>query len=128
MPVYLLCFNRPISDKHASHYLGYADRDTERRIAQHRRGRAGAAFTTEAYRQGIPFVVANVWPDLGKEDERRIKQSKNHARYCRVCSGREWTMPRPRRVRHARKSTLEAPIGENIAETGMGRIRIHGAL
>jgi predicted GIY-YIG superfamily endonuclease len=83
--VYMLHFAAPLSGKHAYHYVGYAAKDTERRIDQHRMGQAGAVFTTEARRQGIPFQVAAIWQDCTPIDERSIKRQRNHKRRCPVC-------------------------------------------
>lgn len=116
--LYLLHYARPLSDGHKRyHYLGYAESDPERRIRQHRRGRAGAAFTTEAHRQGIPFEVAQIWPDKTREDERRVKQMKSHRRYCVLCTARVAVVPPPVHARNAPKCALEgsgAPLAPEV--------------
>lgn len=121
--LYMLHYERPLSDRHPRfHYLGYADENPERRIKQHRRGQAGAVFTTEAHRLGIAFSVAQIWPNMTKEDERRVKRMKSHRRYCSLCTTRVARVPPPVRIRNAPKCALEgsgATVGANVKlETG----------
>ena len=60
--VYLLHFDRPISDKHTcQHYLGYTA-DLPARLAAHRAG-TGARLCEVAKERGIGFVLARVWRD-----------------------------------------------------------------
>lgn len=84
--LYLLHFERGLTNGRNSHYLGYADADPEQRIKRHRQGH-GAAFAKEAKRQGIAFVVAGIWHDMTTADERRVKRQKHHRRFCRSCLG-----------------------------------------
>jgi len=94
--LYLLHYARPLANSHSGnrHYLGFAEHDVERRIQQHHTGQAGAAFTTQAYREGIAFDVAATWDGLTKQDERHAKRMKQLARYCPICRpGRTRTMP-----------------------------------
>lgn len=88
--VYLLHFDRPISDGHTTqHYLGYAD-DLAHRIQVHTRGRYngggnGCARLCEvAKARGISFTVARVWWG-DRSLERRLKSRKNARRLCPVC-------------------------------------------
>jgi predicted GIY-YIG superfamily endonuclease len=81
--LYLLCYDMPHPHGTSRHYLGSA-KDLDTRIAQHRSGR-GAAFTAEMKRLGIPFDVVRVW-DGTRDDERAMKLSHHHDRYCPRCA------------------------------------------
>lgn len=84
--LYLLCFERGLSGGGNSHYLGYASKSVNKRIAQHAAGTAGAVFTTEAHRQEIAFRVGGIWRGCTPRDERRMKNQKQHRRYCKLCT------------------------------------------
>jgi predicted GIY-YIG superfamily endonuclease len=82
--VYLLHFDRPISDRHTcQHYLGWA-RDLPARLAVHRAG-LGARLTQIAVERGIPFNVVASWPG-DRTLERRLKNRKHSPRLCPICS------------------------------------------
>jgi hypothetical protein len=81
--VYLLHFDRPISDKHtAQHYLGWS-RYLPARALAHLLGR-GARFTQVAHERGIPFVIAAAWPG-DRTFERELKRKKHASRLCPIC-------------------------------------------
>jgi predicted GIY-YIG superfamily endonuclease len=81
--VYLLHFDRPISDKHtAQHYIGWAYR-LDSRMRQHIKGR-GARFTQVANERGINFVIAASWPG-DRHYERTLKNKKHASRMCPIC-------------------------------------------
>lgn len=83
MTVYLLHFQRPISQAHtAQHYLGYTD-DLQRRIEEHRAGR-GSRLCEVAKERAIPFVVVRIWPG-GRTEERQLKRRKNAPKLCPLC-------------------------------------------
>jgi len=83
--VYLLHFERPISDKHTcQHYVGWA-KYLPSRIAAHLSGH-GARLTQVAIERGIAFTVARVW-EGDRYLERKIKNRKHGPRYCPICNG-----------------------------------------
>jgi len=87
MAVYFLQFEQPLGNPgnrrgQAQYYVGFCeDRpgQLQRRLAQHHAG-TGAAITRAAVERGISFDIVYVIPDATREDERRIKQQKNHRR------------------------------------------------
>lgn len=84
--VYLLHFERPISDTHTcQHYVGTAD-DVEERLAEHKAGR-GARLCQVAKERGIDFVLVRTW-EGGRAKERQIKKWKMSNRLCPICSER----------------------------------------
>lgn len=85
--VYLLHFNRPISEKHTcQHYLGYGD--GPERIAVQRQGGPNAARLCQvAKERGIGFVVARIWADGDRTLERQLKKRKAGPRLCPRCNG-----------------------------------------
>lgn len=81
--VYLLHFDRPISDRHtAQHYIGWAFH-LGSRIEQHLKGK-GARLTQVARERGIGFVIAETWPG-DRYFERRLKDRKMGSRLCPIC-------------------------------------------
>ena len=87
--IYLLHFDRPISEKHTcQHYLGFTSRRLFVRIGEHRQGlRSAARLTQVAKERGISFKVVRTWRGT-RNDERRLKNGKNAARYfCPICRG-----------------------------------------
>ncbi len=81
--VYLLRFDRPISEGHTTqHYLGYT-RDLPARIEAHKTGQ-GARLCQVANERGIAFKVARIWRG-DRELERQLKRRKCHRRI-----GRGW--------------------------------------
>lgn len=86
--VYLLHFERPISDRHTcQHYLGYTSRQLRKRIADHRAGR-GARLTQVAKERGIQFICVRTWSNGSRGLERRLKNRKNSHDLCPVCQGK----------------------------------------
>ena len=83
--VYLLHFNKPISDNHTcQHYTGWAE-DLDRRLACHRSGN-GARLTEVASDLGIDFELVRAWKG-SRTDERRLKNAKCAPRFCPYCGG-----------------------------------------
>ena len=83
--VYLLHFDKPISDKHTcQHYIGWTLHLPSRAIA-HMRG-YGARLTQVAQQRGIGFVIAATWPG-DRHLERRMKNRKSAPRFCPLCLG-----------------------------------------
>lgn len=81
--VYLLHFDRPISDKHTTqHYIGWAKYLPSRALA-HMRGQ-GARLTQVAVERGIGFVIAQTWPG-DRTLERKLKNRKSAPRFCPIC-------------------------------------------
>lgn len=82
--VYLLHFDRPISDKHTTqHYLGSAD-DLFQRIGQQRAG-TGARLCQVAKERGIGFTVARIWSNKPRAFEYELKARKNAPKLCPIC-------------------------------------------
>ncbi len=81
---YLLHFERPYA--HAQHYLGFAEQSVQRRITRHRKG-LGSPLVAAVVATNIPFVVARVWPDNSRSDERRLKNRGSSSRHCPICRG-----------------------------------------
>lgn len=85
--VYLIHFERPISDKHTTqHYLGYA-KSLKSRIAEHKAG-VGARLCQVALERGIGFEVVRTW-EGGRDLERKLKNRKNAPCLCPVCSAKK---------------------------------------
>lgn len=83
--VYLLHFDRPISERHTcQHYLGSTD-DLAQRLQHHREGR-GSRLCQVAMERGIAFTLVRTW-EGGREKERQLKSWKMGNRLCPVCSG-----------------------------------------
>lgn len=98
--VYLLHFDRPISDHHTTqHYLGWA-RHLPSRIAKHANG-SGARLTQVARERGIGFTVARTWPG-DRNFERTLKRRKYGPRICPICN--------PPRGQSERLAALDACI------------------
>lgn len=82
--VYLLHFERPISERHTcQHYLGYTD-CLPARIQAHGLGH-GASLTKVAKERGIGFEVVMVWQG-DRALERRLKKNYHGARLCPYCA------------------------------------------
>jgi predicted GIY-YIG superfamily endonuclease len=83
MAVYILHFERKY--RHAGHYVGFT-KDFERRRGEHLKGgQSGSPLVKAAIQAGITIICAIVWQGAGREQERRIKASKNTARFCPIC-------------------------------------------
>lgn len=84
--LYLIHFDRPISEGHTSqHYLGFAE-ELMPRFYAHLHGR-GARLTQVAVERGIGFELVRAWQG-NRSDERRLKNQKNAPRLCPHCSER----------------------------------------
>ena len=84
--VYLLHFDEPISDGHTTqHYMGWSE-EIQARMNAHRNGQ-GARLTEVAAERGIAFEIVRLWAG-SRSDERRLKNNKNHPKYCPLCAAR----------------------------------------
>lgn len=82
--VYLIHFQKPISDSHTcQHYLGYA-KDIEARLQDHLSGH-GARLCQVAIERGIEFEIVRTW-EGDRKLERQLKNQKNAPRICPVCN------------------------------------------
>lgn len=84
MSVYILHFSDPVSG-HALHYVGFAN-NVEGRFNHHQNG-SGARLTQVAAERGIGMTLARTFDGADRTFERRLKNTKNTARYCPLCSG-----------------------------------------
>lgn len=85
MAVYLIHFDRPISDGHTcQHYAGYA-KDVSRRFASHLAGTSKARLCEVAAARGIGMSLAKVWKEGDRAFERKLKDGKNLKRHCPIC-------------------------------------------
>ena len=83
--VYLVHFDRPISDNHTcQHYMGSTSNLTQR-LAEHRAG-TGSRLCQVAKERGIGFELVATWPG-DRTVERQIKNRKNGKRICPICNG-----------------------------------------
>jgi hypothetical protein len=89
--VYLFHADQPIGNLSnpramARHYIGYADRLTER-IAVQLAGRQQAAALMRAFiAAGIGVELARIWPGAPRRFERQLKRQKNAPRrICPIC-------------------------------------------
>jgi predicted GIY-YIG superfamily endonuclease len=69
--------------RHAGHYLGFTT-NLKQRLHQHKAG-SGARLMTVIAEAHIDFVVARVWPDCTREDERMLKLQHNGRKLCPIC-------------------------------------------
>lgn len=82
--VYLLHFDRPISEEHTcQHYLGSCT-DLDDRMREHR-DHPDARLLQVAKERGIGFTVVRVWAG-GRQLERKLKNLHNGRKLCPVCS------------------------------------------
>src|SRR5262245_50496799 len=81
--VYLIHFNRPY--RHARHYIGYTT-NLDKRITDHLCG-IGARLMEVVTAAGIEWKLARTWPG-NRQLERRIKNRKEAAALCPICSGK----------------------------------------
>jgi hypothetical protein len=89
--VYLFHADEPIGNLSnpramARHYIGYADRLTER-IAIQLAGNAQAAALMRAFiAAGVGVELARIWPGATRRFERQLKRQKNAPRrICPIC-------------------------------------------
>lgn len=82
--VYLLHFDRPISEHHTcQHYIGWTA-DLGARLALHRAG-DGARLCQVAKERGIGFRLVRTWAG-DRSLERRLKNRKNAPQMCFRCN------------------------------------------
>ena len=79
--VYLLHFERPI--EHARHYLGWA-LDVHARVDEHLAG-SGARIVRAAVARDIHVELVRTWEGVDRHFERKLKNGRNHRRFCPVC-------------------------------------------
>lgn len=83
--VYIIHFKNKLH--HAQHYVGYVwGDDFTKRIKQHRNG-TGAKILKACNERGIQYRVV-VACGGGRDLERWIKNQKNTAQFCPVCSAK----------------------------------------
>ena len=82
--VYLLHFSEKFH--HARHYIGYAERNLDKRIKQHLTGQ-GSKLTKAVVAAGIELHLAQVWEGT-RTFERQLKNRKNAPRLCPICTGK----------------------------------------
>jgi predicted GIY-YIG superfamily endonuclease len=80
--IYVYHFQTKLSG-HAQHYIGSSP-DPFGRIIEHKRGR-GARITQVCNERGIHYTLVGVYPG-GRQEERAMKNQKNHKRFCPICS------------------------------------------
>jgi predicted GIY-YIG superfamily endonuclease len=81
--VYILHFDKPY--KHAAHYIGYAIKDWEARIDEHRRGISRVRIMEVIKAAGIGFEVAKVFKRVPKTFERKLKNRHGASKICPIC-------------------------------------------
>lgn len=87
MSVYLIHFHKPY--KHARHYLGFTNSDTDldKRLTDHLCG-LGARLMEVITDAGIEWRCVRVWFGANRKYERSLKSRKNASLLCPECSGR----------------------------------------
>lgn len=81
--LYLLHFDQPIG--RAQHYLGCCGEDQlQRRLRDHASGR-GAAIVRAVIKRGFAIYLARVFPELGFEQEKRLKKNVSFKNLCPLC-------------------------------------------
>lgn len=90
--VYVIHFDEPFH--HARHYVGWtAGDDVDERMLRHTRGN-GSRLLRAVNGEGIGWTVVRVWHNADRHFERWIKEQKQTAGFCPVCS------EQPRKVRN----------------------------
>lgn len=69
----------------AQHYIGWTP-DLADRLQAHARG-DGARLVAVMVGKGIPFELARVWENVGRKEERRLKNQGGASRLCPLCKG-----------------------------------------
>ena len=74
--------------KHAGHYLGFVESESNliNRIEYHMNGR-GSLFLKAVKEAGINYKVVRL-KEGDRNEERRIKNTKNVSKYCPICKNR----------------------------------------
>lgn len=86
--VYLCHFvDRVNPDRPARHYLGFTQ-NVAKRERDHKCGvrHYGAALTFAAFERGVSFVIARVWANATKRDEKLLRDLHNNPRLCPLCN------------------------------------------
>lgn len=89
--VFLLHFHNRINpDRPARHYLEYTARTVDARVRDQRSGSVyrSAPLCYAAYQRGIDFVVARVWPNADRRDEKRLRDVHDNPALCPICNPR----------------------------------------
>lgn len=81
--VYLIHLEQKLA--HAQHYLGFVEKDLNKRIARHKSGQ-GAKMLRAANQAGIKWEVVRTWPDGDRTFERSLKNRKNTRCLCPTCT------------------------------------------
>lgn len=85
--VYLLHFEPglPVTgDRVARHYLGFAERDVDGRVARHLQ-RQGSPLVAAVPAAGGRITLKRVWTDVDRAFERRLKRRHETPRLCPLC-------------------------------------------
>ena len=86
--VYLLHLEpgrRVTGNRVARHYLGFAERDVDARIAQHLR-RQGSPLVAAVLAAGGSVTLERTWTDVDRAFERRLKRRHETPRLCPRCT------------------------------------------
>ena len=86
--VYLLHFDPglPVTgNRVARHYLGFAERDVQARVAQHLR-RQGSPLVAAVLAAGGRVTLERVWSGVDRGFERRLKRRHETPRLCPRCT------------------------------------------
>lgn len=101
MAVYLLHSSVPLVRSDGTpvqHYVGWApDGEVLRRLGDHLLHRHPARLVEAFLERGAILQVGYVWPELTREDERRVKSAGHLDRRCYLCrierlSSQHWAM------------------------------------
>jgi hypothetical protein len=85
--VYLLHFEPGLpltGNRVARHYLGWAERDVDGRVAEHLAGR-GSPLVRAVLATGGTVRVARTWAGVDRVFERRLKNRHEAPRLCPLC-------------------------------------------
>jgi hypothetical protein len=88
--LYLLCFPDGLQSRpgvFARHYLGWTGNGVEQRLAEHLSGQGSPLIKAAIERGMIPELV-RTWERATRNDERKLKRSKNLPRLCPHCNER----------------------------------------
>jgi len=86
--VYLMHLYAPVCPhRPARHYLGFST-NTVKREQDYRRGLVGyhGRLMLAAHERGIEFIVARVWKDCTKRDEKLLRDLHNNPKLCPICN------------------------------------------
>lgn len=89
--VVLLHYNDRINpNRPARHYLEYTARTVYARVCDQKSGSRwrSAPICYAAFERDIDFVVARVWPNTDRRDEKRLRDLHNNPRLCPICNPR----------------------------------------